>query len=194
MVMMVDFVHFNSHCVPFCLFDLFIPPPADGRHEVMNARRNTLKETCVTANSVPRERALGHPPPWSDLLPTIHVITPTYTRAVQKAELTRLTNTLLHVPSLHWIVVEDSPRRTPLVSKLLRSSGLNHTHLNVETPRAHRVRREARGSRVPRGTVQRNLGLRWLRENLGHRTRRQGVVYFADDDNTYSLELFEEVR
>lgn len=136
----------------------------------------------------------GHPPPWSDLLPTIHVITPTYTRAVQKAELTRLTNTLLHVRNLHWIVVEDSPRRTPLVSRLLRSSGLNHTHLNIETPRFHRMRREARGSRVPRGTVQRNLGLRWLRENLSHRYRHQGVVYFADDDNTYSLELFEEVR
>ncbi|XP_053371560.1 galactosylgalactosylxylosylprotein 3-beta-glucuronosyltransferase 1 [Clarias gariepinus] len=166
----------------------------NGRHEVINIRNNHPKEKCVTSKSTPRERMFGHPPPWSDLLPTIHVITPTYTRAVQKAELTRLTNTLLHVRNLHWIVVEDSPRRTPLVSRLLRSSGLNHTHLNIETPRFHRMRREARGSRVPRGTVQRNLGLRWLRENLSHRYRHQGVVYFADDDNTYSLELFEEMR
>ncbi|XP_053501469.1 galactosylgalactosylxylosylprotein 3-beta-glucuronosyltransferase 1 isoform X2 [Ictalurus furcatus] len=168
----------------------------NGRHEVIsiNVRRNHLKEKCITDNSVLRERSFGRPPPWSDLLPTIHVITPTYTRAVQKAELTRLTNTLLHVPNLHWIVVEDSPRRTPLVSRLLRSSMINYTHLNVETPRVHRMRREARGRRVPRGTVQRNLGLRWLRENLGNKARQQGVVYFADDDNTYSLELFEEMR
>ncbi|KAF4082310.1 hypothetical protein AMELA_G00150070 [Ameiurus melas] len=167
----------------------------NGRHEVIsiNIQKN-LKEKCITDNSVLREHSFGRPPPWSDLLPTIHVITPTYPRAVQKAELTRLTNTLLHVSNLHWIVVEDSPRRTPLVSRLLRSSMINYTHLNVETPRVHRMRREARGHRVPRGTVQRNLGLRWLRENLGSKARQQGVVYFADDDNTYSLELFEEMR
>lgn len=162
--------------------------------DVTKVLKNHIRENCIIDNGVRRGRALGRPAPWSDLLPIIHVITPTYTRAVQKAELTRLTNTFLHVPNLHWIVVEDSPRRTPLVSRLLRSSGLNHTHLNVETPRVHRMRKEARGNRVPRGTVQRNLGLRWLRENLGRTPRHQGVVYFADDDNTYSLELFEEVR
>lgn len=43
--------------------------------------------------------------------PVIYVITPTYTRAVQKAELTRLLNTLSHVPSLHWIIVEDADAR-----------------------------------------------------------------------------------
>lgn len=173
---------------------LIISLVSDGRHEVPRGTKNQLKKACITDSGVLRERALGRPALWSHVLPTIHVITPTYTRAVQKAELTRLTNTLLHVPNLHWIVVEDSSRRTPLVSRLLRGSGLNHTHLNVETPRIHRLRREAKGSRVPRGTAQRNLGLRWLRENLGRPTRQQGVVYFADDDNTYSLELFEEVR
>lgn len=48
----------------------------------------------------------------------------------------------------------------------------------------------------PRGVEQRNEGLRWLRENgraqLGG-INQQGVVYFADDDNTYSLQIFEEV-
>ncbi|KAI4903616.1 hypothetical protein NFI96_008797 [Prochilodus magdalenae] len=156
-----------------------------------------FKESCVIYNGVSagvfrRASAYGRPPPWSGLLPTIHIITPTYTRPVQKAELTRLANTLLHVPNLHWIVVEDGPRRTPLVSRLLRSTGLNHTHLNEETPRSYRLHREPRGGRVPRGTVQRNLGLRWLREALGHGGNHRGVVYFADDDNTYSLELFEE--
>ncbi|XP_027014168.2 galactosylgalactosylxylosylprotein 3-beta-glucuronosyltransferase 1 [Tachysurus fulvidraco] len=161
---------------------------------VTKVQKNHIRENCITDNGIRRGHVLGRPAPWSDLLPIIHVITPTYTRAVQKAELTRLTNTFLHVPNLHWIVVEDSPRRTALVSRLLKNSGLNHTHLNVETPRVHRMRKEARGSRVPRGTVQRNLGLRWLRENLGRTPRHQGVVYFADDDNTYSLELFEEMR
>ena len=44
-------------------------------------------------------------------LPTIYVVTPTYARPVQKADLTRLANTLLHVPALHWIVVEDANAR-----------------------------------------------------------------------------------
>lgn len=126
-------------------------------------------------------------------LPTIHVITPTYSRPVQKAELTRLANTLLHVPNLHWILVEDSQRRTPLVTRMLQDSGLNYTHLNVETPRNYKLRGDTRDPRIPRGTMQRNLALRWLRETFNKNSSLPGVVYFADDDNTYSLDLFEEV-
>ena len=41
--------------------------------------------------------------------------------------------------------------------------------------------------------MQRNLALRWLRETFNANSSQPGIVYFADDDNTYSLELFEEV-
>lgn len=41
----------------------------------------------------------------------------------------------------------------------------------------------------PRGVSNRNRGLTWIRENA-----RDGVFYFADDDNTYDLQLFKEVR
>uniref|UniRef100_A0A8C2T6X7 Galactosylgalactosylxylosylprotein 3-beta-glucuronosyltransferase n=1 Tax=Coturnix japonica TaxID=93934 RepID=A0A8C2T6X7_COTJA len=140
------------------------------------------------------EYVYTRPPPWSDTLPTIHVITPTYSRPVQKAELTRLANTLLHVPNLHWILVEDSQRRTPLITRLLRDTGLNYTHLNVETPRNYKLRGDMRDPRIPRGTMQRNLALRWLRETFNKNNSQPGIVYFADDDNTYSLELFEEMR
>ncbi|XP_072318278.1 galactosylgalactosylxylosylprotein 3-beta-glucuronosyltransferase 3-like, partial [Eucyclogobius newberryi] len=64
---------------------------------------------------------------------TIYVVTPTYARLVQKAELTRLSQTLLHVPVLHWILVEDAPKKTRLVSELLKSSGLSYTHLHMST-------------------------------------------------------------
>jgi hypothetical protein len=40
----------------------------------------------------------------------------------------------------------------------------------------------------PRGVANRNLGLKWAIENVD-----EGVVYFADDDNTYDIRLFEEV-
>ncbi|CRL06394.1 CLUMA_CG018912, isoform A [Clunio marinus] len=41
----------------------------------------------------------------------------------------------------------------------------------------------------PRGVSNRNLGLEWTRK---HAT--DGAFYFADDDNTYDPELFEEIR
>lgn len=40
----------------------------------------------------------------------------------------------------------------------------------------------------PRGVSNRNAALKWIREN-----RKSGVLYFADDDNTYDIQLFEEV-
>lgn len=156
------------------------------------------KEYCLSDRDIVEvvrtEYVYTRPPPWSDTLPTIHVVTPTYSRPVQKAELTRLANTLLHVPNLHWILVEDSQRRTPLITRLLRDTGLNYTHLNVETPRNYKLRGDMRDPRIPRGTMQRNLALRWLRETFNKNNSQPGIVYFADDDNTYSLELFEEVR
>lgn len=161
------------------------PPGVDPREYCMSDR--DIVEVVRT------EYVYTRPPPWSDTLPTIHVVTPTYSRPVQKAELTRLANTLLHVPNLHWLVVEDAPRRTQLTARLLRDTGLNYTHLHVETPRNYKLRGDARDPRIPRGTMQRNLALRWLRETFPRNSSQPGVVYFADDDNTYSLELFEEV-
>ncbi|XP_023994696.2 galactosylgalactosylxylosylprotein 3-beta-glucuronosyltransferase 3 [Salvelinus sp. IW2-2015] len=128
--------------------------------------------------------------------PTIYVITPTYTRFVQKAELTRLAQTFLHVPQLHWILVEDSPHKTPLVSGFLASSGLAYTHLHTPTPRDRKLQEGDPSWLKPRGAEQRNEGLRWLREDRRGQPgadTQLGVVYFADDDNTYSLQLFEEV-
>ena len=42
-----------------------------------------------------------------------------------------------------------------------------------------------------RGVYQRNEAIKWLREE---RAGEAGGVYFADDDNTYSSELFEAIR
>ena len=50
------------------------------------------------------------------------------------AELSRLCATLLLVPRLHWIVVEDARARTGLVAGVLRGCGVTYTHLNALTP------------------------------------------------------------
>lgn len=67
-------------------------------------------------------------------LPTIYAVTPTYWRYVQKAELTRISQTLALVPNVHWIVVEDSETKTDLVRNLLNDSSLLFTHLAAKTP------------------------------------------------------------
>ncbi|KTG42719.1 hypothetical protein cypCar_00026152 [Cyprinus carpio] len=97
-------------------------------------------------------------------VPRIYVITPTYARLVQKAELTRLSHTFLHVPQLHWIVVEDAPQPTPLVTDFLAASGLTYTHLYKLTPKDRKLQEGDPSWLKPRGAEQRNEGLRWLRE------------------------------
>jgi len=132
------------------------------------------------------------------------MITPTYQRWTQKADLTRLCYTLMQVPQLHWIVVEDSEKKTGLVYRMLSGQYSCKpnvvTHLNIKTPKNANVvplmKRWGRNSVPHRGVVQRNIALRWLREAAvldqlpGNGS---GTVYFGDDDNVYDLRVFEEV-
>ena len=55
-------------------------------------------------------------------LPMLYVITPTYARSTQMADLTRLSQALQGVPNLTWIVVEDSRRKTQKVEMLLNKT------------------------------------------------------------------------
>jgi len=133
-----------------------------------------------------------NPYEYLDSMPIIYAITPTHTRPVQKAELVRLSQTFLLVPNFHWILVEDSEVKTPLVANLLATSGLSYTHLNAETPKEWKLLLSDPQWKKPRGVRQRNTALQWLRKHAD--PRKPAVVFFADDDNTYALELFEEMR
>ncbi|XP_040216712.1 galactosylgalactosylxylosylprotein 3-beta-glucuronosyltransferase 1-like [Rana temporaria] len=146
---------------------------------------NLLLYIVRNAANLPALKLLSFVPEKVVTIPTIFLITPTYARPVQKAELTRLSQTFRQVPALHWIVVEDAPRKTRLVTNFLQNSGIPYTHLCAQT---------RKGVTKARGTFQRNLGLSWLRETFYPEDAPEGVVYFADDDNTYSLEIFEEMR
>lgn len=60
---------------------------------------------------------------------TIYVITPTYRRPEQIADLTRLAQTLMLVRDIHWLVVEDSHAKSPQLTALLQSFGIRYEHL-----------------------------------------------------------------
>ncbi|CAG9820154.1 unnamed protein product [Phaedon cochleariae] len=126
-------------------------------------------------------------------IPVIYAITPTYYRLVQRAELTRISQTLRLIPNIHWIVIEDSEEKTNLVSKLLEESELTVTHLNAKTPPFEKLKDKEPSWKKHRGVEQRNAALSWLRENLTVGNQK-GIVYFMDDDNSYHLNLFSEIR
>ena len=123
-------------------------------------------------------------------LPTIYAITPTYKRFTQRADLTRLSQTFMHIPNFHWVVVEDAEETSQIVKDLLTVKQIRFTHLAVKTQTGLLKKENDPHWKKHRGVDQRNLGLRWIRENVKD---NNGVVYFADDDNTYDIDLFKEV-
>ena len=126
----------------------------------------------------------------SEDLPMIYAITPTYKRFTQKADLTRLSQTFMHIPNFHWIIVEDAEKTSELVRNLLDIKKIRFTHLAVKTQAKLLKKENDPHWKRHRGVDQRNLGLKWIRENIKN---TNGVVYLADDDNTYDIDLFKEV-
>lgn len=108
------------------------------------------------------------------------VVTPTYSRAIQAYYLTRLGNLLRLVPPpLIWIVVEMNVASLE-TAEILRNTGVMYRHL-VCMKNSTNVK--------DRGVHQRNTALEHI-----ERHKLDGIVYFADDDNVYSLELFNNIR
>ncbi|KAM6575012.1 probable beta-1,4-xylosyltransferase IRX9H [Cannabis sativa] len=108
------------------------------------------------------------------------VVTPTYNRPLQAYFLNRLGQVLRLVPPpLLWIVVEMNSASME-TAEILRKTGVMYRHLAC-TKNSTEVK--------DRGVHQRNTAL----EHIEHH-RLDGIVYFADDDNIYSLELFYSLR
>lgn len=118
----------------------------------------------------------------------------------QVAELTRLSNTLLSVPDLAWVVAEDSEECTQEVADLLRRysgrGGGGYAHLAAPMPSLYRGR-----FYLPRGVAGRNAGAQFVVDRTAATDDDDdgdgggdGVIFFGDDDNVYHLDLFEEIR
>ena len=104
-------------------------------------------------------------------------------------------------------MVEDSnsTSTSPVIGALLNRYGIPHTHLKGNiSPLLGSLRngyifiiiisaqmpdKYKKSKFKPRGVANRNAALGWLRNNA-----KSGVLYFADDDNTYDIRLFEEVQ
>lgn len=127
--------------------------------------------------------------------PTIYAVTPTYARPVQKAELTRLSQTIMLVPNIFWVIVEDSDTTTPLVANILKSHNLQDrsVQINIKTPKDFKLTAKDPNWIKPRGVEQRNLALEFVRKKLAEHPTERSIVFFMDDDNSYSIQLFDEM-
>ena len=123
---------------------------------------------------------------------TIFVITPTHTRQTQKIDLTSMCHTLMHIPKLTWIIIEDGSESTKLVTNFIQRCKVEIVHLLTKTSSKYIPKKGQHRWSKPRGVEQRNAGLSWLRQHYSPENCN-GVVYFGDDDNKYDLRLFDEV-
>lgn len=118
--------------------------------------------------------------------PVLYIVTPTFARREQVAELTRLAQTLLHVRNIIWFVIEDATVCSPMVSQFLVRHQMPYIHMVAPLPEVF-----IGEGQKPRGVSQRNAAIQWI---MTHSDFPEGVLYFADDDNTYDLRLFDEIR
>ncbi|KAJ4966176.1 hypothetical protein NE237_018025 [Protea cynaroides] len=117
-----------------------------------------------------------------DLIPRkqLIIVTPTYNRPFQAYFLNRLGQALRLVrPPLLWIVVEMNSASQE-TAEILGKTGVLYRHL-VCSKNLTNIK--------DRGVHQRNRALEHIELH-----KLDGIVYFADDDNIYSLELFESMR
>ncbi|KAF8400836.1 hypothetical protein HHK36_014139 [Tetracentron sinense] len=108
------------------------------------------------------------------------IVTSTYARPFQAYYLNLLAHALRLVPPpLLWIVVEMSSQSAE-TADILRRTGVMYRHL-VFDKNLTSIR--------DTGVHQRNVALSHIETH-----QLDGIVYFADDDKMYSVNLFEQLR
>lgn len=84
-----------------------------------------------------------------------------------------------------------------MVRKILHQYNLQDRsiQLNILTPEKYKLKPTEPHYLQPRGAAQRNLALSWLRDSLPltNSDTQHKIIYFMDDDNTYSLKVFSEM-
>ena len=66
-----------------------------------------------------------------------------------------------------------------------------HFHFSGPMPNEFKDNPDEYG-KFPKGVSNRNAGLEYVLKHVNETADNSGVIYFADDDNTYDPQLFEE--
>ncbi|GAA5865287.1 hypothetical protein JCM8547_005044 [Rhodosporidiobolus lusitaniae] len=111
----------------------------------------------------------------------LFVVTPTRDDLTRYAHLLYTAHALAHsssARSVEWVLLEDGEELDPSIAHLLKASGVKH----------HYVVAPSGLKSAHRGITQRNAALELIKQ-----TGREGVVYFADDDNAYRPSLWHHL-
>lgn len=142
-------------------------------HQGLKEQTGRISSEALVSNTIDEDSAL-------EIRKLLIIVTPTHNWPFQAYYLNRLAQTLKLVPPpLLWIVV-DMTSQSAETADILRKTGVMYRHL-VCNENITDVR--------DRNTHQRNVALAHIEKH-----HLDGVVYFADDSNVYSLELFAELR
>ncbi|KAF7830123.1 putative beta-1,4-xylosyltransferase IRX9H [Senna tora] len=143
---------------------------------------STLKEQDIIdgiADNISSSQSIGEKP-YLESKKLLIIVTTTHNQPFQAYYLSRLAYTLKLVPPpLLWIVVEMTSQSEE-TAEILRSSGVMYRHLICKANLTNTSDRRI---------FQRNVALAHIETH-----RLDGIVYFADDDNIYSAELFRQMR
>lgn len=155
-------------------------------HEMLKRQEDVVKNhTCPPPKATDAEEEMS---PLEKSVP-LYIVTATFPRPEQLAELTRLGQTLKHVKNMMWIVADDAPQPTKQIMNLLYRLKISHKYVLGQMPK-----RFWSWEAQPKGVANRNNGVNWVLSHVDQIKDDRGVLYFADDDNTYDLKLFTEIR
>ena len=121
-------------------------------------------------------------------IPAIYIVTPTYQRETQISDLV----SVIQAMAVSWlniqlIIIEDTENHTPCDTLKLLQNTYSYPKSKVNITLL--VQNSDKNKRTLRGIFQRNAGLDWIANN---QKNTSAVIYLADDDNTYSHQLFHE--
>uniref|UniRef100_A0A0N4ZFJ7 galactosylgalactosylxylosylprotein 3-beta-glucuronosyltransferase n=1 Tax=Parastrongyloides trichosuri TaxID=131310 RepID=A0A0N4ZFJ7_PARTI len=152
---------------------------------VRNLRSNARRESNGTGtSSISLRRTNRRLISCLKNVPKIFVITPTYKRITRYPNMINFVNALSHIDEIHLILVEDGVKKSLGVERILNHTNISYSYIASKTP-----------SGMPRrGWWQRDKALDLLLSSKDHflKPGQKGIVYFADDDNTYDTRLFDK--
>uniref|UniRef100_A0A914ZM43 Galactosylgalactosylxylosylprotein 3-beta-glucuronosyltransferase n=2 Tax=Parascaris univalens TaxID=6257 RepID=A0A914ZM43_PARUN len=119
-------------------------------------------------------------PPAKIERPLIIVVTFTYPRPTRIPDMIRLSQTLMNIRNIAWIVVEDGKKFNNPTHHLIRRTQIAYCYIAVGRLKTFPVR----------GWSARDYALKFILRRFANFSNR-AVVYFADDDNTYDIRLFD---
>ena len=123
-----------------------------------------------------------------DQLRTIYVFT-TIDRNIitQKADLTRLRNTLRLIPKLVWILLEDHEYKSNKIEKFINESDFPQTFYLTHKFSDNLINKTNSSTHLLY-----NFALKWI-DSKKDELDTDGVAYFAESSNSYTIKLFKDV-